>query len=41
MAENGRTGMSTPMLGLRTTVNKVADLEKAKDWYRDVFQVSP
>ena len=33
--------MSTPMLGLRTTVNKVADLAKAKDWYTDVFQVSP
>lgn len=33
--------MSTPMLGLRTTVNKVADLAKAKDWYSDVFQVSP
>ena len=33
--------MSTPMLGLRTTVNKVADLAKAKDWYSDVFQVEP
>lgn len=33
--------MSTPMLGLRTTVNKVADLAKAKDWYGDVFQVEP
>jgi predicted enzyme related to lactoylglutathione lyase len=41
MAENERTDMSTPMLGLRTTVNKVADLAKAKDWYTDVFQVSP
>ncbi|CAN0588962.1 unnamed protein product, partial [Laminaria digitata] len=33
--------MSTPMLGLRTTVNKVADLAKAKDWYGEVFQVTP
>jgi hypothetical protein len=26
------TTMKTPMLGLRTTVNNVADLAKAKDW---------
>lgn len=41
MAENGKTDMATPMLGLRTTVNKVADLAKAKDWYGKVFQVAP
>ena len=29
------------MLGLRTTVNKVADLAKAKDWCSEVFQVAP
>ncbi len=33
--------MKTPMLGLRTTVNKVADLAKAKEWYSEVFQVAP
>lgn len=33
--------MATPMLGLRTTVNKVADLAKAKEWYNEVFQVTP
>ena len=33
--------MKTPMLGLRTTVNKVADLAKAKDWYSEVFQSRP
>lgn len=33
--------MPTPMLGLRTTVNKVADLAKAKAWYSEVFQVTP
>lgn len=33
--------MATPMLGLRTTVNKVADLAKAKDWYSKVFEVTP
>ena len=29
------------MLGLRTTIYKVADLEKAKDWYAKAFQVLP
>ena len=29
------------MLGLRTTIYKVADLEKAKAWYAKAFKVSP
>lgn len=29
------------MLGLRTTVNKVADLAKAKEWYGEAFQIAP
>lgn len=29
------------MLGLRTTIYKVADLEKAKDWYSQAFQTKP
>ncbi len=29
------------MLGLRTTIYKVADLEKAKMWYTEVFGVAP
>lgn len=29
------------MLGLRTTIYKVADLEKAKAWYSKAFKVSP
>lgn len=29
------------MLGLRTTIYKVADLEKAKIWYTKAFGVSP
>ena len=33
--------MKTPMLGLRTTVNKVADLAKAKEWYGEAFQIAP
>lgn len=33
--------MKTPMLGLRTAVYKVSDLEKAKDWYSRAFQSKP
>ncbi len=30
-----------PMLGLRTVVYKVSDLEKAKLWYAEAFQTEP
>ena len=30
--------MKTTMLGLRTTIYKVDDLEKAKEWYSKAFQ---
>lgn len=30
-----------PMLGLRTTIYKVANLDKAKDWYTHAFGKSP
>ena len=34
--------MSTsPFLGLRTCIYKVADLAKAKSWYSDAFKVKP
>jgi lactoylglutathione lyase len=33
--------MQTPFLGLRTTIYKVADLAKAKDWYSHVLQIQP
>ncbi len=33
--------MQTPFLGLRTTIYKVADLAKAKDWYSRVLQIGP
>lgn len=33
--------MQTPFLGLRTSIYKVADLAKAKDWYRRVLQIGP
>jgi predicted enzyme related to lactoylglutathione lyase len=33
--------MSTPILGLRTVIYKVADIARAKAWYTKVFQVSP
>ena len=29
------------MLGLRTTIYKVSDLQKAKDWYAKAFQTKP
>ena len=29
------------MLGLRTTIYKVSDLAKAKEWYTKVFLVEP
>ena len=30
-----------PFLGLRTTIYKVTDIEKAKAWYTRVFEVAP
>ncbi len=30
--------MPSPMLGLRTLIYKVNDLQKAKDWYTLAFQ---
>ncbi len=33
--------MQTPFLGLRTTIYKVADLAKAKDWYSRVLHIQP
>jgi lactoylglutathione lyase len=29
------------MLGLRTTIYKVRDIEKAKNWYADAFETTP
>jgi lactoylglutathione lyase len=29
------------MLGLRTTIYKVPNLQKATDWYADIFQTKP
>lgn len=33
--------MAASILGLRTTIYKVADIGKAKDWYAKAFQVEP
>lgn len=33
--------MPEPILGLRTTIYKVADLEAAKAWYADAFDIVP
>ena len=33
--------MATSILGLRTTIYKVDDLDKAKAWYGEAFQASP
>ncbi len=33
--------MSTSILGLRTTIYKVGDLDQAKEWYAKAFQVDP
>tara|TARA_Y100000588_G_scaffold366273_1_gene431815 strand:+ start:359 stop:733 length:375 start_codon:yes stop_codon:yes gene_type:complete len=33
--------MSTPILGLCTTIYKTADLEAAKAWYAKAFQTEP
>ena len=29
------------ILGLRTVIYRVDDLDRAKDWYRDVFEQEP
>ncbi len=33
--------MKTSFLGLRTTIYKVGDLEKAKEWYTKAFSTEP
>ena len=33
--------MTPPILGLRTTIYKVADIAAAKSWYADVFDTEP
>lgn len=33
--------MTSPILGLRTTIYKVSDLAKAKEWYSKVFDATP
>lgn len=33
--------MSTPILGLRTVINIVPDLDKAKEWYTKAFKEDP
>lgn len=33
--------MSSPILGLRTTIYKVADINAAKAWYAGVFEIQP
>ena len=33
--------MQTQFLGLRTAIYKVPDLQKARQWYSDVFQTAP
>ncbi|MCP4459665.1 MAG: VOC family protein [Cytophagales bacterium] len=33
--------MNKSILGLRTTIYRVPDLQKAKEWYTDVFQTQP
>jgi predicted enzyme related to lactoylglutathione lyase len=33
--------MKTDFLGLRTTIYKVSDIDKAKDWYTNVLNIKP
>jgi len=33
--------MKTPFLGLRTTIYKVSDIEKAKVWYSNALGITP
>lgn len=37
----GKSKMMTSILGLRTTIYKVGDINKAKEWYAKAFQVEP
>ena len=37
----GKSDMATSILGLRTTIYKVGDLDQAKAWYAKAFQVAP
>lgn len=34
-------GMSDKILGLRTTIYSVSDIEAAKKWYAKVFEIAP
>jgi predicted enzyme related to lactoylglutathione lyase len=33
--------MNEPILGLRTAIYRVSDLDKAKDWYRTILGIDP
>ncbi len=33
--------MATPILGLRTTIYRVSDLDLATEWYKDAFGIDP
>ena len=33
--------MKSPLLGLRTTIYRVSDIDKAKAWYSEVFGIEP
>ena len=33
--------MKSPLLGLRTTIYKVSDIDKAKAWYSEAFGIAP
>ena|SRR6218665_2418295 len=33
--------MKSPLLGLRTTIYKVSNIDEAKAWYSDVFGIAP
>lgn len=41
LAQNKTDHKKSTMLGLRTTIYKVGDIEKAIDWYTKVFQTAP
>lgn len=38
---NNKAEMKTSILGLRTTIYKVPDINQAKEWYAKAFQVEP
>ncbi|RFS18044.1 VOC family protein [Emticicia sp. C21] len=33
--------MNSPLLGLRTTIYRVSDIDQAKAWYSEVFGIEP